>query len=245
MTRANRVYVPGHVWHITHRCHQKDFLLGHRVDRRRWVYWLYQARRRYGLCVLNYIVTRNHIHLLVRDRGAGEIAASMQLVAGRTAQAFNERNGRVGAFWQDRYHATAVESDGHLARCMTYIDLNMVRAGVVTQPGHWAESGYREIQRGKSRYRIIDVAMLCRLTGSASPEVLRDRLRRWTEHALNAGRPRREPAWTESLAVGPGEFLRQVHRDLGGRSPGREILQTDGLTYLREPSVPYVLDTSP
>ncbi|WP_240901042.1 transposase [Thioalkalivibrio sp. XN8] len=245
MTRANRVYVPGHVWHLTHRCHQKDFLLGHREDRRRWVYWLYQARRRYGICVLNYIVTRNHIHLLVRDRGEREIAASMQLVAGRTAQAYNQRMGRVGAFWQDRYHATAVESDGHLVRCMSYIDLNMVRAGAVAHPSEWPESGFREIQRGKSRYRIIDIPAVCRLTGASSPRHLRDRLRRWTEHQLAAGRLRREPAWTESLAVGPGEFLRRVHRELGGPSRDRELIHADGLTCLREPSVPYVLDRPP
>ncbi|MDY6990942.1 MAG: transposase, partial [Thermodesulfobacteriota bacterium] len=27
MPRANRHYVPGYVWHITHRCHKKEFLL--------------------------------------------------------------------------------------------------------------------------------------------------------------------------------------------------------------------------
>jgi hypothetical protein len=26
MPRANRHYLPGYVWHITHRCHQKEFL---------------------------------------------------------------------------------------------------------------------------------------------------------------------------------------------------------------------------
>ena len=31
------------------------------------------------------------------------------------------------AFWEDRYHATAIESDDHLHRCLVYIDLNMVR----------------------------------------------------------------------------------------------------------------------
>ena len=32
------------------------------------------------------------------------------------------------------YHAAAVESDEHLARCIAYIDANMVRAGVVSHP---------------------------------------------------------------------------------------------------------------
>jgi len=69
---------------------------------------LFEARKRYALCVLNCTVTFNHIHLLARDRGNGEIAKGLQLIAGRTAQEFNRRKGRKGAFWEDRYHATAV-----------------------------------------------------------------------------------------------------------------------------------------
>jgi len=58
----------------------------------------------------------------------------MQLIAGRTAQEYNQRKKRKGAFWEDRYHATAVDTGDYLSRCMVYIDLNMVRAGVVSLP---------------------------------------------------------------------------------------------------------------
>ena len=134
MPRANRCFLPNHIWHITHCCHKKDFLLKFVRDRKRWLYWLSEARRRFGLCVLDYTVTSNHIHLLVQDQGRGEIARSVQLVAGRTAQEYNQRKHRKGAFWEDRYHATAVDKDEYLARCITYIDLNMVRAGAVSHP---------------------------------------------------------------------------------------------------------------
>ncbi len=33
MPRANRHFVSGHVWHITHRCHKKEFLLKFARDR--------------------------------------------------------------------------------------------------------------------------------------------------------------------------------------------------------------------
>jgi len=33
MPRANRYYAPGLVWHITHRCHKKEFLLKFAKDR--------------------------------------------------------------------------------------------------------------------------------------------------------------------------------------------------------------------
>jgi len=134
MTRAKRHYIPGYVWHITHRCHKREFLLKFPRDRRRWIEWLYQAKRRYtGLSVLNYMVTSNHIHLLAFDNGGRNVIPdSIKLVAGRTGQEYNIRKNRKGAFWEDRYHATAVEKNRHLRQCITYIDMNMVRAGVIS-----------------------------------------------------------------------------------------------------------------
>ena len=117
MARAKRHYLPGHIWHISHRCHKREFLLRFSKDRNRWLQWLYQARKRYGLKVLNYMVTSNHIHLLVADDGGRDvIPKSMQLIAGRTGQEFNQRKNRKGAFWEDRYHATAIEDGDHFFR---------------------------------------------------------------------------------------------------------------------------------
>jgi len=67
MVRANRHYIPGHIWHITHRYHKREFLLKFAKDRYRWLQRLFEARRRFGLTVLNYMVTSNHIHLIVFD----------------------------------------------------------------------------------------------------------------------------------------------------------------------------------
>ena len=71
MARANRHHLPGYVWHITHRCHKKEFLLKFEKDKKRWINWLFEAKNRFGLCILNYTVTSNHIHLLVHDGKKG------------------------------------------------------------------------------------------------------------------------------------------------------------------------------
>ncbi|MBW2642821.1 MAG: transposase, partial [Deltaproteobacteria bacterium] len=104
MPRARQHYIPGYIWHITHRCHKKEFLLKFLKDRRRWMYWLFVAKKRFGLTILDYMVTSNHIHLLVIDDGPSDvISKSMQLIAGRTGQEYNRRKSRKGAFWEDRY----------------------------------------------------------------------------------------------------------------------------------------------
>jgi hypothetical protein len=57
------------------------------------------------------MVTSNHIHLLVVDDGDRDVIPnSIQLVAGRTGQEYNQRKDRRGAYWENRYHASAVES---------------------------------------------------------------------------------------------------------------------------------------
>jgi len=73
----------------------------------------------------------------------------------------------MGAFWEDRYHATAIEADEHLHRCLVYIDLNMVRTGVVSHPREWECSGYREIQHPPERYAILDLRALTVMCGFA------------------------------------------------------------------------------
>jgi putative transposase len=55
------------------------------------LHWLFEAKKRFGLSVLNYMITCNHIHLLVKDTGSNVIAESMQLIAGRIAQEYNQR----------------------------------------------------------------------------------------------------------------------------------------------------------
>lgn len=240
MPRANRYFVPGHVWHLTHRCHKREFLLKFSRDRRRWRQWLFEAKKRYRLRVLNYIVTSNHVHLLVLDRGCGEIAQSMQLIAGRTAQEYNRRKARQGAYWEDRYHATAVDTEQYLARCMTYIDLNMVRAGVVNHPSEWDICGYKEIQAPPVRYAVIDQLALKEMLGFKTVEQLRQGCRAWVDEALQSAPSQRIPAWTESLAVGRPTFIEGIVSSLGLKAHSREVIEQEGMHMLREPDVAYI-----
>lgn len=239
MPRANRHYSPGHVWHITHRCHDQQFLLESKHYRRLWERWLYEARRRYGLRVLNYVVTSNHVHLLVLDRGEGEIQRSLQLVAGCTAQNFNGRHRRRGAFWEGRYHATAVETGDHLRHCLVYIDLNMVRAGQVLHPREWDACGYKEIQSPRNRYRIINTAALMNVLGFTDLGELRRAHRQWVQDALDRNDLRRNPIWTEGLAVGSREFVEQFRDAQGPLARNRPIETVGGICQLRDEPVIY------
>lgn len=240
MPRANRHYLLGHAWHITHRCHKREFLLKFAKDRQGWIDWLLEARKRYGVVVLNYMATFNHVHLLIYDRDGGEIIPkSVQLAAGRTAQEYNQRKRRKGAYWEDRYHATAVETNHHLVQCIVYMDLNMVRAGVVEHPSEWPHSGYGEIQKAPERYRLIDRSTLMELLGISDSDELSLSHRSWVEEALKSKARKREKRWSESIAVGNLSFVERVKKELRARGFGRKIISGVESHELREPQLSY------
>ncbi len=243
MARAHRHFIPGYIWHLTHRCHKREFLFRFSRDRSRWIQLLYEARKRYGLSILNYVVTCNHIHLMVIDNGNPKVIPStMQYIAGRTGQEYNQRKKRKGAFWQDRYHATAIESGDYLWQCLVYVDLNMVRAGVVDHPSQWKWGGFNEIQTPKKRYRLIDHDQLRTLLNVESHEVFANVHQRWVMSKL-ATKQTRQESFSRSIAVGSEAFVVDIKKSLGARARGRDISPINNDSFqLREPK-PFYANT--
>ncbi len=245
MPRANRHFIPGYAWHITHRCLQSEFFLTSPYDRNRWCYWLFEAKKRYGLSVLDFIVTSNHIHLLVCDTGNEVIPKSMQLIASRVAQEYNVRNKRKGAFWEDRYHATAVETNEHLIECLIYIDLNMVRAGIVSHPSEWSTSGFCEIQKASKGYKIIDMDAWLDLTEIDSLSVFQEQHLNWINSKLESGHTIKDSRWSKSLAVGSLDFVEKVKRELGTKAKARKIIKGESGYCIKETEFCYTADFDP
>jgi putative transposase len=154
---------------------------------------------------------------LIRDNGANVIADSVQLTAGRSGQEYNQRKGRHGAFWEDRYHAT-------------------VRAGVVTNPSDWAHSGYREIQDPPKRYGIVNLRELSSLCGFDQTADLQQAHRDWVKEALSREGVVREANWSEAVAIGSWSFVNKVKTELGFKAAHREVMERAGTYALREKS---------
>ena len=133
-----------------------------------------------------------------------------------SAQSVTGRSGNIG------YHATAVETGAHLARCLTYIDLNMVRAGVVDHPAHRRSGGYHEIQTAPARYRIINRAALAEVLGVESMARLAQTHAEWIEAALAERVHRRHQRGSASVAIGSRAFVERMADKLGDRARYRE-----------------------
>ncbi len=216
MPRRRRGLLDKTCYHITHRCHQRDFLLKFEIDRNKYLEILFRTKQRYKVDFLDYMITSNHVHLLVWSRKGQEIARALQYVQGQFAQYYNHRKKRQGAFWRDRYHTTIIQSGFHLSRCLFYIDLNMVRARVADHPKEWKHCGYHELVNDRKRYRIVNQNRLqkcLRVTEDAKSfnDWYKSTLAEKTENIYRV----REAYWTEAYAIGDKNWLMDIYKTLG------------------------------
>jgi putative transposase len=96
----------------------------------------------------------NHVHLLITPGRSDGPAKLMQSLGRRYVQYINRAYKRSGSLWEGRYKSSIVQTETYLFACMRYIELNRVRAGMVTDPAHYRWSSYRHNGLGQADERL-------------------------------------------------------------------------------------------
>ena len=78
MPRRARNFVDGGIYHITHRCHNLEFLFKFAKHRDIYVEQLYETSCRFAVDILDYVVTSNHVHLLLTAQKGSDISQALQ-----------------------------------------------------------------------------------------------------------------------------------------------------------------------
>lgn len=169
MARLPRYFIPDQPQHIIQRGNNREPVFAHERDYRFYINCLQEAAQTQGLALHAYVLMTNHVHLLVTPATETSLPKSLQSVGRRYVQYFNYTYGRTGTLWEGRYKATLVDSEAYLLICMRYIELNPVRAGIVSHPGDYPWSSYRMNAQGQTD-DLVTPHMLYRRLGSNSDQ---------------------------------------------------------------------------
>lgn len=88
----------------------------------------------------------NHFHLLLQTSKTdieNSVSKIMHCLTNKYSNYANRRNGRIGHLFQGRFYSELLENDSHFLELTRYIHLNPVRAGLVSRPGDYPYSSYR------------------------------------------------------------------------------------------------------
>jgi putative transposase len=129
--------------HIVQRGHNREPCFFADEDYHAYLHWLGEALSKERCALHAYTLMTNHVHLLLTPERAQSIPRLMIALGRRYVQYINFTYRRMGTLWDSRYKSSLIQAETYLLRCQRYIELNPVRAGIVTDPAHYAWSSYR------------------------------------------------------------------------------------------------------
>jgi len=136
------MYLPGLPYHVVQRGNNREACF---IEPENYQFYLelwQQLSRRYGVEVHAYCLMTNHIHFLATPTSESALSDTMKVVGSRYACYINKSYRRTGTLWEGRHRSSLVQSERYLLTCMRYIELNPVRAGMVSRPEEYRWSSY-------------------------------------------------------------------------------------------------------
>jgi putative transposase len=154
MARLPRLDLPGIPQHIVQRGNDRQACFADAADYLRYRQELGEAALRYDCALHAYVLMTNHVHLLTTPREPDGVSRMMQAIGRRYVGSFNARYRRTGTLWEGRFKSALVDSERYALACYRYIELNPVRAGIVTCPREYRWSSHARNAYGTHEPRI-------------------------------------------------------------------------------------------
>jgi putative transposase len=216
MARLPRFSIPGQPQHVIVRGNNRQETFCTDADYLFYLEKLRAACVKHGCEVHAYVLMTNHVHLLVTPQLDESLPLTMQMLGRYYVQYFNYCYRRTGTLFEGRYKATLIDSVAYLLTCMRYIELNPVRAGMVTHPSGYRWSSFAANANGEedplanphAEYRSLGRSPDERQ--SAYRQLFRSHL---GEGALSEIRNATNKAWV----LGDGRFKERIQKQLERR----------------------------
>jgi len=149
MARLPRIGPLGVPQHIIQRGNNRQVCFASEQDMGVYAHFLEEYARNYSVAIHAWVFMTNHVHLLATPYDIEAVSKMMQALGRRYVRYFNREYQRSGTLWEGRFKSSLVQSETYLLQCQRYIELNPVRANMVSDPAEYVWSSYQSNGLGK------------------------------------------------------------------------------------------------
>ncbi|QQO57244.1 MAG: transposase [Thiohalocapsa sp. PB-PSB1] len=230
MPRRARIIAAGYPMHLILRGIDRAAVFFEDADRQFFLDHLAAVAAEESVAVHAYVLMTNHLHLLMTAARDDGVSAVMKRVGQRSVQHVNRTSRRTGGLFEGRFRSSLIEADTCLLACQRYIELNPVRASMVSVPGDYRWSSHRANALGRQDSMVTPHPLY---QGLADADQARfAAYRRLFEDMLGAESHQCFRECTNGgFVIGSAKFKRQIAAMLGRRTwkeaPGRPLKEID------------------
>ena len=128
--------------HAIQRGNNRQPLFTRDEDFAAYAHWLEEGAAKYTVSIHGWVFMTNHVHLLLTPAQDDALSNLFQYLGRLYVRFFNFRHARSGTLFEGRFKSCLVQEDRYFLSCLRYIELNPVRAGMVTRPGDYRWSSF-------------------------------------------------------------------------------------------------------
>ena len=136
MARIARVVLPGYPHHVTQRGNRRQRVFFNDDDYARYLELIAQGCLNAQTDCLAYCLMPNHVHLVLTPNTESGLRAALAEAHRHYTRRINFRYSWRGHLWQERFHSFPMK-ETHLAAAVRYVELNPVRARLVSHAQGW------------------------------------------------------------------------------------------------------------
>jgi len=142
MARLPRLCPAGIPLHVIQRGNNRQVCFVCVEDYKTYLSYLHDGARKYGVDIHAWVLMTNHVHLLSTPQFDGSVSKMMQYLGRHYVRYYNQMYQRTGMLWEGRFKSCVVDTDVYFLACQRYIELNPVRAGMVSDPMEYRWPSY-------------------------------------------------------------------------------------------------------
>ena len=142
LARRPRVLVPNMPVHVVQRGNNRQACFFQAKDYAVYLKKLEECAEKFNVRIHCFVLMTNHVHLLLQASDYEGISHVMQSLGRYYVRYFNTTYNRTGTLWEGRFKSSLVNSEEYLLQVYQYIELNPVRAKMVSHPKGYTWSSY-------------------------------------------------------------------------------------------------------
>ncbi|WP_223788376.1 transposase [Marinicella meishanensis] len=144
MARLPRLNLPDIPQHVVQRGNNRQVCFFSDQDYVVYLDRLKHYSRKYKVAIHAYVLMTNHVHLLMTPSDEKGVSRLIQALSSAYVRYINMTYGRTGTLWEGRFKSSLVDSENYFLVVSRYIELNPVRAQMVSHPSEYPWSSYRK-----------------------------------------------------------------------------------------------------
>ena len=155
MPRKSRNLNSKGFFHVMVQGNNKNYIFNKNNQKIKYLELMRKYKMEYEIKIIAYCIMDNHAHLLLYSNDINQISKYMQCLNGTYGIYYNKTNESIGFVYRNRFKSQYIYNEDYLKRCIKYIHMNPVKAGIVSNEALYLYSSFKEYLN-KNINSIID-----------------------------------------------------------------------------------------